>query len=262
MKRKLNIWNPLPLPNILTSLNLLAGFYAIIQILNGGYSKAVWALVLAGILDGLDGMIARLTGSTSAFGLEFDSLSDLISFGVAPAILMYLWILQPYGRIGWVATFIYMACGVLRLARFNVQAQSTQRVRFLGVPIPIAASQIITLYLILTHLEVGTRTSGIVVIVASYTTSFLMVSSIPYRSWKSIKVKSRHSFYVPVLFILILAIILIQPKIVLWVLSTTYILSGPAESLFNRVRESRRSRAGVEDGSTAEKEKLEKTSHG
>jgi CDP-diacylglycerol--serine O-phosphatidyltransferase len=206
-------------------------------------------------------MIARLTASTSAFGLEFDSLADIISFGVAPAILMYLWVLQPFGRIGWVATFIFIACGVLRLARFNVQAQSTQKILFLGVPIPVAASQIVTLYLILTHLEVGSRTSGIVVIVAAYTTSFLMVSSIPYRSWKSIKVKSRHSFYVAVLFILMLAIILIEPKIVLWVLSTTYILSGPAEYLFNKFREGRRSRMEVEDGA-AEKEKLEKTSHG
>lgn len=234
-KGRPRIWSPYLFPNILTSLNILVGFYAIIQTINGDYHRAVWAIFVAAIMDGLDGMAARLAKATSAFGIEFDSMADLVSFGIAPSLFIYLWALKPYGRVGWVASFLFMACGVLRLARFNVQSHDVQKYRFLGIPIPMAAVQIVTTYLVIDHLSVDMKTAGVIVIVTSYLTAFLMISSIPYRSLKSINVKKRYSFYVPVLFILMLAIIWIYPNVILWILSTIYIISGPAEMLIRRV---------------------------
>ncbi len=243
MKPRLRIWSPYLLPNILTSLNLLAGFYAIIQSLNRNFSLAVWAILIAVIMDGLDGMAARLTRGSSAFGLEFDSMADLISFGMAPSLLLYQWILRPYGRIGWVAAFLFLACGVLRLARFNVQSTDVQKYRFLGIPIPMAASQMVTTYLLINHLDLRTRWAawaGGIVIVTTYATAFLMISTVPYRSLKAISIKRRHAFYIPVLFILITAIVWIYPHFLLWLLSTAYILSGPVELALRRIYRVRR----------------------
>ncbi|MCX5894523.1 MAG: phosphatidylcholine/phosphatidylserine synthase, partial [Proteobacteria bacterium] len=109
------------LPSFLTSLSLLAGFYSIIATLNGDFIKAAWAILVSGIFDGLDGRVARITHSTTRFGVEYDSLSDLVAFGVAPGVLVYWWALKPLGRWGWLAAFLYVACGAIRLARFNVQ---------------------------------------------------------------------------------------------------------------------------------------------
>ncbi len=262
MTARRRIWSPFPLPNILTSLNLLAGFYAIIQSIHGDYSKAVWAIILAGVLDGLDGMAARLTHQSSAFGLEFDSMADLVSFGVAPALLAYLWVLQPFGRIGWVAAFLYLACTVLRLARFNVQADDVQKFSFLGLPTPAAAGYMAALYLFLTYLEVGPRTVGVIVIIACYLIAFLMVSNITYLSLKAIRVKKHHSFYIPVLFILILAIILIRPQIFLWVLGSLYLLSGPVVSLYHRAAELRHRRSKDAGAIVGSSEEPEKGNHG
>ncbi len=240
MRPRLRIWSPFLLPNMLTSLNLIAGYYAIINVLNRHYNEAAWAILIAAILDGMDGMAARLTRGTSAFGLEFDSMADLVSFGIAPSLFIYLWVLKPYGRVGWVASFLFMACGVLRLARFNVQSHDVQKYRFLGIPIPAAAAQIVTTYLIISHWRIPSGTAGVAVAISTYLAAFLMISNIPYRSLKSISIKRRHSFYVPVLFILITAIIWIYPHTILWILSTVYILSGPVELLSRRVIFSRR----------------------
>jgi CDP-diacylglycerol--serine O-phosphatidyltransferase len=231
---RIRVWTPYLLPNLLTSLNLLAGFYAVTQVLNHSYGKAVWAILLAAVFDGLDGMAARLTKGSSAFGLEFDSLADLISFGMAPAIFLYLWQLHRYGRIGWVAAFLFLACGALRLARFNVQAADVQKHRFLGIPIPMAASQVVNTYLILNHTQLDPRTQGILVLATAYLTAFLMISSIQFRSLKSFNVRKENSFAIPVLLILLMAAILSMPHVMLWICSTLYILSGPAEAVYHR----------------------------
>ena len=118
------------LPNVMTLGALFSGFYAIIAVMSGNFNEAGWAIFIAGILDGLDGRIARLTNTQSAFGAQFDSLSDMVSFGVAPALIMFSWAFEPLGRLGWAASFIYMACAALRLARFNVQLGTVDR-RFL-----------------------------------------------------------------------------------------------------------------------------------
>jgi CDP-diacylglycerol--serine O-phosphatidyltransferase len=232
---RLKIWRPVLLPNLLTTINLLAGYFAIIQVINHDFSRAAWAIFVAAVMDGLDGMAARMTHSTSTFGLEFDSLADCVSFGIAPSLFMYLWLLRPYGRIGWVAAFLFVACGVLRLARFNVQSHDVQKFFFLGIPIPMAAAQVVTSYFMITHLEATRpRTASLLLLATAYLTAFLMISSIPYRSLKSVSVRRRYSFYIPVLFIVTSAVILIHPPFVLWGMSTAYLLSGPVEFLYHK----------------------------
>ncbi len=231
---KIRRWTPYLLPNFLTSINLMAGFFAITLCLHRRFSLAVWAILLAAIMDGLDGMAARFTGGTSRFGLEYDSMADLVSFGLAPSLLMYQWHLERYHRVGWAAAFLFMACGALRLARFNVQSGDIQKYRFLGIPIPMAACQVVTTYLILNELRVAPKSAGIIVLVTAYLIAFLMISNCPYRSLKGIQVPRRYSFYVPVLFILTAAVIWMFPQVSLWIISTTYILSGPIELFIRR----------------------------
>lgn len=128
------------LPNALTLCGLFSGFFAIMATINGNYLYAAWAIIIANIFDGLDGWIARLTNTTTRFGIELDSLSDLVAFGVAPAVMMYKWALMPFGRIGWAAAFLFVACGALRLARFNIQTGQPGSKAFKGMPIPGAAT--------------------------------------------------------------------------------------------------------------------------
>lgn len=128
------------LPNSLTLCGMFMGFYSILSSLKGDYIHASYAIIIAMIFDGLDGWVARLTNSTTKFGIELDSLSDLVAFGVAPSVLLYKWALFPFNRIGWAAAFLFMACGALRLARYNVQMGSTESKAFTGMPIPAAAT--------------------------------------------------------------------------------------------------------------------------
>nr|WP_304412857.1 CDP-diacylglycerol--serine O-phosphatidyltransferase [Desulfuromonas sp. TF] len=114
------------LPNLFTTGSLFAGFYGIVATMNGGYVVAAWFILISSIFDALDGKVARLTGTTSRFGVEYDSLADLVAFGVAPGLLMYAWALKPFGKMGWLAAFLYVVCGALRLARFNVQVNTVE----------------------------------------------------------------------------------------------------------------------------------------
>ncbi|MEW6586929.1 MAG: CDP-diacylglycerol--serine O-phosphatidyltransferase, partial [Nitrospirota bacterium] len=140
------------LPNTLTLCGMFLGFYSILASIKGLYLHASWAILLAGIFDGLDGWVARLTHSTTRFGIELDSLSDLVAFGVAPAVLLYKWALMPFGRVGWAAAFFFVACGALRLARYNVQMGSTESKAFTGMPIPGAAGLLATLVIFYTEI--------------------------------------------------------------------------------------------------------------
>src|SRR5471030_2470512 len=141
IKRKMPVYI---LPNLLTTGNMFFGFYSMIQSLSGNFTMAAYAIIWAAVFDTLDGRVARLTRSTSKFGMEYDSLSDLVSFGVAPAILLYQWALKPFDRLGWLACFLFLACGALRLARFNVQVASIEKKYFQGLPIPMAAGIVAT----------------------------------------------------------------------------------------------------------------------
>ena len=230
------------LPNIFTTLNLFCGFYAVISAIDGGFVRASVAILIAAVFDALDGKIARATNSTSRFGVEYDSLADLISFGLAPGLTMFLWMLQPLGRLGWLAAFLFMACGALRLARFNSQVGSVSSDYFVGLPIPAAAGMVSTIVLIYHRLGIDTDGSKVLMLIMLYGLSFLMVSSIKYNSFKNSELFNKMSFNVLVASILILIFIAAHPAIALFLMGITYVLSGPVNSVF-RYRSVKRRKA-------------------
>ncbi|MBI2609415.1 MAG: CDP-diacylglycerol--serine O-phosphatidyltransferase [Deltaproteobacteria bacterium] len=213
------------LPNLFTSGNLFCGFFSVIASLKGDFKKAALALFIASVFDFLDGRVARMTKTYSRFGEEYDSLADVISFGVAPAVMMYLWALKPYGRIGWLAAFLFLACGALRLARFNVQAQSIEKRHFQGLPIPMAAGVIASsVLLFVDYFSEGTK--NIYMLSITFVLAFLMVSEIRYRSFKDFDLKDTRSFGLLVGVVLLLIIFAIHPELALFTLFTTYTASG------------------------------------
>lgn len=216
------------LPNILTSLNIFCGFYAIISSIDGKYIAASIAIIIAVVFDTLDGKIARITKTTSKFGVEYDSLADLISFGLAPGLMIYLWALKPLGRIGWLAAFLFMTCGALRLARFNTQTGSISGEYFIGLPIPAAAGMAATTVLFCHRFGIAVNANPVVILVMLYILAFLMVSTIKYYSFKkNPELFRKMNFNVLVIAILILIFIAAQPPIALFLLGLVYIVSGP-----------------------------------
>ncbi len=228
------------LPNLFTSASLFGGFYAIIAAIQGRYESAAVAIIISAVFDGLDGRIARFTGTTSHFGTEYDSLSDLVSFGVAPATLAYLWALSPFGRLGWLAAFMFVICGALRLARFNVEKSSLKTSYFKGLPIPAAACFIAALILFADTVKGFTEKRDIIIIIMTYTLSFLMVSSLKYLNFKDFNIRNQKPFNVLVAIILIFIVIAYKPKVLLFFILLSYILSGPFVTLFNRKRDRNR----------------------
>ncbi len=214
------------LPNIMTSASLFSGFYAIIAAIKLNFDQAAVAVIIAAMFDGLDGRIARMTHTTSRFGLEYDSLADLVSFGVAPAVLAYQWAFQGFGRLGWLAAFIYMASTALRLARFNTLTHSNKQY-FRGLPCPAAAVTVAGMVLFCSKLGVEGHIRDLWAIGLVYLLAFLMVSTVRYYSFKEAPWFQRHPFSSMVLFLLVLSIIASAPKIVLFLLAIAYISSGP-----------------------------------
>ncbi|OGP56322.1 MAG: CDP-diacylglycerol--serine O-phosphatidyltransferase [Deltaproteobacteria bacterium RBG_13_52_11] len=215
------------LPNLLTSGSLFGGFYAIVAAFSGDYLIAAAAIFIAIFLDGVDGKVARLTRTTSRFGVEYDSLSDLVAFGVAPAILVFTWALQPYGRLGWLAAFLYVACGALRLARFNVQADTVEPRSFRGLPIPMAAAVIAATVLLLHHLGETGDTKHLSFLILIYVLAFLMVSNIRYPSFKNLELLKRKPFNTLVAMTLTIVVVVAEPAIMLFIISFVYLLMGP-----------------------------------
>jgi CDP-diacylglycerol---serine O-phosphatidyltransferase len=222
------------LPNLITSMSLFAGFYAMVSTISAKYTHAAVAIFASALLDMLDGTVARKTGSSSRFGLEYDSLSDVIAFGVAPALLAYMWALQGYGRFGWLAGFLYVACGALRLARFNVQVDSIQKKQFLGLPIPAAAVTIAASVLFFSKFNISDEIKRIFAPILVYALAFLMVSAVRYHSHKEASVLKTKHFEAVVVAILFFVIILIEPAITLFVITVGYMISGPVLYLFRR----------------------------
>ena len=220
------------LPNLFTSACLFGGFYAIIAAIQGRYEAAAIAILISGVFDGVDGRIARFTRTTSHFGVEFDSLADLIAFGVAPAILVFQWALEPFGRLGWLAGFMYVICGALRLARFNVQKSSEDPNYFKGLPIPAAACLIASLILFVRAVGDIPGSRSWIIISLIYALSFLMVSTIHYLSFKKFDIRNRKPFNVLVSIILVCLVIVYKPMIMLFVIMLTYVLSGPASAIY------------------------------
>ena len=223
------------LPNIFTTGNLFLGFYSIIASVQGEYQKAAVAIILGGIFDSVDGKIARWTNTTSKFGVEYDSLSDLVSFGMAPAILSYLWALKPFGRIGWLTAFLFMVAGAFRLARFNVLTDVVDKKFFLGLPIPAGAGVIATSVLAY-HYTFGYSESEkpfwFVVVVLGI--AFLMVSNIRYYSFKDIDLVKRRPFKILIFLVLFALVIAWNPELVLFFMAITYALSGVVEGIRHR----------------------------
>jgi CDP-diacylglycerol---serine O-phosphatidyltransferase len=219
------------LPNLLTSMSLFAGFYSMVATIDRKFVYASVAIFISCIFDMLDGRVARLTNSSSKFGVQFDSLSDAIAFGVAPALLAYMWALKGYGRFGWLAAFLYVACGALRLARFNVQAETVQKKQFLGLPIPAAAAGIAGSVLFYAWLGFGGGLKTVLMPVLIYILAFLMVSDVRYFSFKEMGFFKRRPFRSTVAAILLLVIVFIEPQVILFIATIAYILSGPVYTL-------------------------------
>jgi len=224
------------LPNIFTSFNLFFGFYSTISAISGRFELAAVLIIIAAVFDMLDGKIARATRTTSKFGMEYDSLADLVSFGMAPGLMIYLWALQPLGRIGWLAAFLFTICGALRLARFNTQAGTISSDYFVGLAIPAAAGMNATIVLLCYRLGIEESPNAVLILLVLYLLSFLMVSSIKYNSFKKPEWFRKMNFNALVGSVLILIFIAAQPSIALFLFGTVYVISGP----FNALRHHRK----------------------
>jgi len=229
------------LPNLFTTGGLFSGFYSIVATVNGRYDVAAWFILIAAVFDALDGRVARMTNTTSRFGVEYDSLADLVAFGVAPGLLMYMWALKPFGKLGWLAAFLYLVCGALRLARFNVQVNTVESKRFLGLPIPAAAGMVAACVLLFYYFGgSGAIVKKVSILLLIYILAFLMVSSIRYYSFKDPELVKRQPFGVLVLAIFIIIVIIARPELMLFAITFGYMISGPIGkllSLFRRRRE-------------------------
>ncbi len=237
------------LPNVFTTGNLFCGFWAIISVFQERFFYAAIAILLASVFDVLDGKVARFSGTTSKFGVQYDSLADLVSFGVAPALLAYSWALRPYGRFGWLAAFLFVVCGALRLARFNVLSASGDTKYFRGLPIPAAACMIaLTILLYLRLIETG-LVKDIVILVTIYFLAFLMVSNIRYHSLKELNLGKRRPFSLFIFIVLSMIVIVMEPVIVLFGFVVLYIFSGPVTLAlaWNRKRVLRRTETVPEE---------------
>ena len=216
------------IPSLFTAGNLICGFFSIISTFNGDYLWAAYFIILANVLDGLDGYAARLTRSTSQFGVEFDSLADIVSFGVAPAILVYFWALVPWQTWGWLAASTFVVCGALRLSRFNVQSAGPAKGYFVGLPIPAAAEMIASIVVMYYFLGgEGFPSKHLTLLLVIYGLAVLMVSSFPYFSLKNSDLRKRHPFWMLVSGIILITLVIAEPQIMFFMIFLLYTLSGP-----------------------------------
>ncbi len=221
------------LPNLFTTAALFCGFYAIISSINDKFEVAAIAIFVAMLLDGVDGRVARMTNTESDFGAEFDSLADMISFGLAPALMMYLWSLSALGKVGWLVSFIYVACAALRLARFNTQASHSDKRYFQGLASPSAAALVAGLIwnadLIKDYLA-APALQGLALAITLFA-GLLMVSNIRYHSFKGINWRSKVPFVTILMLMFVLVFVSAAPALMLFVIFLGYALSGPILTL-------------------------------
>ena len=214
------------LPNLFTTAALFAGFFAIVQAMQGDFARAAMAIFIAMVLDGLDGRVARMTNTQSAFGEQMDSLADMVSFGAAPALIAYEWSLRGLGRWGWMAAFVYCACAALRLARFNVNTTVVDKRYFQGLPSPAAAALVAGFIWLMTEAEVDTASVAWPMFALCLFSGLTMVTNVPFYSFKDVQMRKSVPFAAIVLLALIIAIINIHPPTVLFSLFVLYGLSG------------------------------------
>lgn len=215
------------LPNLLTTAGLFAGFYAIVAGMKGHFDSAAIAIFIAMIADMLDGRVARLVHASTDFGVQYDSLADMVSFGIAPALVLYSWALKDLGKFGWLVAFLYAACVALRLARFNVQAENKDKRFFIGLPSPPAAGVVASMVWCFYSYYFQNKYAAIIIAIAALVMALLMVSNVLYRSFKEISFKGRTSFVSLIVIILIFIAVSLDPPLVLFLCFSAYALSGP-----------------------------------
>jgi CDP-diacylglycerol--serine O-phosphatidyltransferase len=224
------------LPNLFTTGALFAGFYAITSAMGGRYETAVVSIFVAMVLDGLDGRVARMTNTQSEFGAQYDSLSDMLSFGVAPALVMYLFAFSSLGKVGLFAAFVHTAGGALRLARFNTQLKTADKRYFQGLPSPAAAAIPAGFIWICIEYSYDMEIFKYVALLLIISTGLLMVSNFRYSSFKEIDLKGKVPFFVAIAVMLGISFVMAQPQVMLFLLFLGYAISGPAVTLIMRKR--------------------------
>ena len=235
------------LPNLLTTGAMFCGFYAIVAGMNAKFEVAAVAVFIAMILDGLDGRVARMTNTQSEFGAEYDSLSDLISFGLAPALVMYQWSLvhmqsmgAAWGKAGWMAAFIYVACAALRLARFNTQIGTVDKRYFVGLPSPASAGIMVGMVWVINDLGIQGSAAQVPAFLMTMFAGLLMVSNVSFYSFKDLDFKNKVPFLAILVIVLVFALTTIDPPKVLFAVFMAYSLSGPIIWVTRKYRKLRR----------------------
>ncbi len=231
------------LPNLFTTAALFAGFYAIVSAMNGRYEPSAIAIYVAMVLDGMDGRIARLTNTQSDFGAEYDSLADMISFGLAPALVIYEWSLSSLGKLGWLAAFLYTAAAALRLARFNTQVGIADKRYFQGLASPSAAAIVAGLVWLGDDLGLEGRDLSYAAVGVTILVGILMVTNLRYHSFKALDLKERMPFFKAIVIVLVFVLIAMHPPQILFALFLGYAVSGPLFTLA-QLRKRRATRQG------------------
>jgi CDP-diacylglycerol--serine O-phosphatidyltransferase len=240
------------LPNLFTTACLFAGFYAIVSAMKGRFEPAAVAIFVAMIMDGLDGRVARLTNTQSEFGAEYDSLADMVSFGLAPALVMYVWALSEMGKLGWLAAFIYAAGTALRLARFNTQVGRADKRYFQGLASPAAAAVVAGMVWVGQDYLIEGRNVSYLALVVTILVGLLMVSNVRYRSFKDLDLKGKVPFVAILVMVLVFVLVSIDPPQVLFGVFALYALSGPVVTLVTLRRRRAQRRAQNESDEAAE----------
>ena len=215
------------LPNLLTTAGLFSGFYAIVSSMNGHYIHAAVAIFIAMIFDGLDGRVARMTNTQSEFGAEYDSMADMVSFGIAPGLVSYNWALSELGKFGWLAAFVFVAAAALRLARFNTQVGLADKRYFQGLASPAAAAVIASLVWVGSEYELNGNDYGVFVGLITIVSGLLMVSNFRYNSFKEVDWKGKVNFIVVLLIVLVFVVVAASPAELLLAIFVIYACSGP-----------------------------------
>jgi CDP-diacylglycerol--serine O-phosphatidyltransferase len=225
------------LPNLATSAGLFCGIFSIVQTMEGQYVNAALAIVVAAVFDVLDGRIARLTNTASRFGVEYDSLCDLVSFGVASGLLIYRWALMPWGAWGWLAIALFIICAAIRLARFNISADESSPAAFTGLPVPAAALTLVSVVLMYKYLgRSGLPDKQVALLLLTYILALLMVSNVAYASFKQLRFDRRQPLWLLVATILALQLVIARYELVIFLFMTVYVVSGPATWAWKKAR--------------------------
>ncbi len=218
------------LPNLLTTAGLFSGFFAVVSSMNGRFEAAAVAIFVAMVFDGLDGRVARMTNTQSEFGAEYDSMADMVSFGVAPALVAYNWGLAEMGKLGWLAAFIYVAGAALRLARFNTNVGIVDKRYFQGLASPAAAALVAGLVWVGVEYDVNGHDIGVLVAIVTGLSGILMVSNFKYNSFKEVDWHGKVPFVAMLIILLVFVIVATEPALVLFIVFSLYALAGPVNT--------------------------------